>query len=170
MCSDAKCPVSSATKEDRRNRADIAASFQRVAVLHLEEKCERAIDWALKLEPSIKHMSLVVLLQHQYVRSRLNNIVENKNLRLVCPPPSLCTENGVMVAWTGLEHFRVGRFDPPPPAIEPDDFVYDLRPRWPLGEEYAQGRSEARSMKTARVHPSLTSIIRADSLQQQTQT
>ena len=28
-----------------------------------------------------------------------------------------------MVAWTGLEHFRVGRFDPPPPAIEPDDFV-----------------------------------------------
>ncbi|CAN6825283.1 unnamed protein product [Brassica oleracea] len=40
-----------------------------------------------------------------------------------------------MVAWTGLEHFRVGRFDPPPPAIEPDDFVYDLRPRWPLGEE-----------------------------------
>jgi hypothetical protein len=56
MCSDAKCPVSSATNEDRRNRADIAASFQRVAVLHLEEKCERAIDWALELEPSIKHM------------------------------------------------------------------------------------------------------------------
>lgn len=27
------------------------------------------------------------------------------------------------MAWTGLEHFRVGRFDPPPPAIEPDDFV-----------------------------------------------
>ena len=28
-----------------------------------------------------------------------------------------------MVAWTGLEHFRVGRFDPPPPATEPDDYV-----------------------------------------------
>ncbi|KAF3558053.1 hypothetical protein F2Q69_00010878 [Brassica cretica] len=56
---DAKCPVSSATKEDRRNRADIAASFQRVTVLHLEEKCERAIDWAMKLEPSIKHMVFV---------------------------------------------------------------------------------------------------------------
>lgn len=169
---DAKCPVSSATKEDRRNRADIAASFQRVAVLHLEEKCERAIDWALKLEPCIKHMVVSGgVASNQYVRSRLNNIVENKNLKLVCPPPSLCTDNGVMVAWTGLEHFRVGRFDPPPPAIEPDDYVYDLRPRWPLGEEYAQGRSEARSLRTARVHPSLTSIIRAaDSLHQQTQT
>ena len=28
-----------------------------------------------------------------------------------------------MVTWTGLEHFRVGRFNPPPPAIEADDFV-----------------------------------------------
>lgn len=27
------------------------------------------------------------------------------------------------MAWTGLEHFRVGRFDPPPPAVEPDDFM-----------------------------------------------
>ncbi|VVB03440.1 unnamed protein product [Arabis nemorensis] len=168
---DVKCPVSSATSEDRRKRADIAASFQRVAVLHLEEKCERAIDWALKLEPSIKHMVVSGgVASNQYVRLRLNNIVENKNLKLVCPPPSLCTDNGVMVAWTGLEHFRVGRYDPPPPETEPDDFVYDLRPRWPLGEEYAEGRSEARSLRTARIHPSLTSIIRADSLQQQTQT
>ncbi|CAN8318564.1 unnamed protein product [Cochlearia groenlandica] len=168
---DAKCPVSSATDEDRRYRADIAASFQRVAVLHLEEKCERAIDWALKLEPSIENMVVSGgVASNQYVRFRLNNIAEKKNLKLVCPPPSLCTDNGVMVAWTGLEHFRVGRFDPPPPANDPDDFVYDLRPRWPLGEEYAQGKSEARSMKTARIHPSLTSVIRADSIQQQTQT
>jgi hypothetical protein len=36
---------------------------------------------------------------------------------------------------------------------------YELRPRWPLGEEYSEGRSVARSMKTARVHPSLTSMI-----------
>lgn len=30
--------------------------MQRVAVLHLEERCERAIEWALKIEPSVKHM------------------------------------------------------------------------------------------------------------------
>uniref|UniRef100_A0A0D3BQI8 N(6)-L-threonylcarbamoyladenine synthase n=1 Tax=Brassica oleracea var. oleracea TaxID=109376 RepID=A0A0D3BQI8_BRAOL len=80
---DAKCPFSSATKEDRRNRADIAASFQRVTVLHLEEKCERAIDLAMKLEPSIKHMVVPGgVASNQYVRFRLNNIVENKNLKL----------------------------------------------------------------------------------------
>ncbi|KAG5538583.1 hypothetical protein RHGRI_019234 [Rhododendron griersonianum] len=49
-------PISSASSEDRSSRADIAASFQRVAVLHLEERCERAVEWALKIEPSIKYL------------------------------------------------------------------------------------------------------------------
>ncbi|KDP28771.1 hypothetical protein JCGZ_14542 [Jatropha curcas] len=163
----AEIPISSATSQDRSSRADIAASFQRVAVLHLEERCERAIDWARKIEPSIKY--LVVsggVASNQYVRTRLDQVVKKKNLKLLCPPPSLCTDNGVMVAWTGIEHFCMGRFDPPPPADEAEDFVYDLRPRWPLGVEYAEGRSNARSIRRARVHPSLTSLIQA-SLQQQ---
>ncbi|XP_047951400.1 probable tRNA N6-adenosine threonylcarbamoyltransferase, mitochondrial [Salvia hispanica] len=165
---DAAIHVAEASEEDRKARADIAASFQRVAVLHLEEKCERAIEWAMEIEPSVKH--LVVsggVASNQYVRSRLNKIVEKKGLQLVCPPPSLCTDNGTMIAWAGIEHFRMGRYDPPPPACEPEDAVLDLRPRWPLGEELAQGRSEARSMKTARIHPSLTSLIKASMQQQQ---
>ncbi|KAG6431026.1 hypothetical protein SASPL_109101 [Salvia splendens] len=168
ICSDAAIHVAEASEEDRKARADIAASFQRVAVLHLEEKCERAIEWAMEIEPSVKH--LVVsggVASNQYVRSHLNKIVEKKGLQLVCPPPSLCTDNGTMIAWAGIEHFCMGRYDPPPPACEPEDAVLDLRPRWPLGEELAQGRSEARSMKTARIHPSLTSLIQASMQQQQ---
>lgn len=164
----AQIPVSSASSLDRRSRADIAASFQRVAVLHLEERCERAIEWGLKIEPSIKH--LVVsggVASNQYVRSRLDDVVKKKGLKLVCPPPSLCTDNGVMVAWTGIEHFCMGRFDPPPPANEPEDTMYDIRSRWPLGEEYAEGRSEARSVRKARIHPSLTAIIQGSGSAQQ---
>ncbi|XP_015888677.3 probable tRNA N6-adenosine threonylcarbamoyltransferase, mitochondrial [Ziziphus jujuba] len=164
----AAIPISSASIQDRSSRADIAASFQRVAVLHLEERCERAIEWALKIEPSVKY--LVVsggVASNQYVRSQLDQVVKKNGLHLVCPPPSLCTDNGVMVAWTGIEHYRMGRFDPPPPADEPEDFMYDIRPRWPLGEEYAEGRSEARSMRKARIHPSLTSLIQASLHEQQ---
>ncbi|KAI4369800.1 hypothetical protein MLD38_018204 [Melastoma candidum] len=156
----ADVPVSLATDQDRKSRADIAASFQRVAVLHLEERCQRAIEWSMEMEPSIKH--LVVsggVASNQYVRTQLDQVVSRKNLQLVCPPPHLCTDNGIMVAWTGIEHFRVGRSEPPPPACEPEDVVYDLRPRWPLGEEYLKGRSEARSLRRARIHPSLTSMI-----------
>ncbi|XP_021748663.1 probable tRNA N6-adenosine threonylcarbamoyltransferase, mitochondrial [Chenopodium quinoa] len=163
---DAEIPLSLASSHDRSSRADIAASFQRVAVLHLEERCERAIEWALKMEPSIKYFVVSGgVASNQYVRARLEQIAKNKGLQLVCPPPSLCTDNGVMVAWTGIEHFQMGRFDPPPPADEPEDTVYDLRPRWPLGEEYAEGKSEARSMRKARMHPSLTSLIQGSTKQ-----
>lgn len=158
----AEIPISSASPQDRSSRADIAASFQRVAVLHLEERCERAIEWARKIEPSIKY--LVVsggVASNQYVQTRVDQIAKKKNLKLVCPPPSLCTDNGVMVAWTGIEHYCMGRFDPAPSADKAEEFVYDLRPRWPLGEEYAEGRSNARSVRRARVHPSLTSLIQA---------
>ncbi|KAI5647381.1 hypothetical protein M9H77_33386 [Catharanthus roseus] len=157
---DAKIPISTASSEERSARANIAASFQRVAVLHLEEKCQRAIEWASKIEPTIKYFVVSGgVASNQYVRARLNQVVENNGLQLVCPPPSLCTDNGVMVAWTGIEHFQMGRYDPPPPADEPEGAVLDLRPRWPLGEEYAEGKSQARSLRRARMHPSLTSII-----------
>lgn len=37
-------------------RADIAASFQRVALKHLEERTRRAAAWALEAEPGIRHL------------------------------------------------------------------------------------------------------------------
>uniref|UniRef100_A0A0D9UZZ2 Gcp-like domain-containing protein n=1 Tax=Leersia perrieri TaxID=77586 RepID=A0A0D9UZZ2_9ORYZ len=114
--------ISSATEEDRQLRANIAASFQRVAVLHLEERCQRAVEWALKMEPSIKYFVVSGgVASNQYVRTHLNHIADKNGLQLVCPPPSLCTDNGVMIAWTGIEHFIAGRFDDPPAFDEPDD-------------------------------------------------
>ncbi|XP_025634149.1 probable tRNA N6-adenosine threonylcarbamoyltransferase, mitochondrial isoform X2 [Arachis hypogaea] len=121
---DAKIPISSASKEDRLARADIAAAFQRITVLHLEERCECAIQWALKMEPSIRHLIISGgVASNQYVQSRLDMVVKKNGLQLACPRPRPCTDNGVMVAWTGIEHFRMGRYDPPLPAEEPEDFV-----------------------------------------------
>jgi len=36
-------------------RADIAASFQRVAVGHLRDRCVRAVEWATQDFPEIRH-------------------------------------------------------------------------------------------------------------------
>ncbi|CAI9103674.1 OLC1v1002204C2 [Oldenlandia corymbosa var. corymbosa] len=88
-------PISAANSKERSARANIAASFQRVAVLHLEEKCQRAIEWALKIDPSIKYLvASGGVASNKYVRSRLKQVVEKNGLQLVCPPPSLCTDNG----------------------------------------------------------------------------
>lgn len=44
-----------------------------------------------------------------YVRGRLSAVAADAGLRLVCPPPRLCTDNGVMVAWAGVERQVAGR-------------------------------------------------------------
>ncbi|QCD78657.1 O-sialoglycoprotein endopeptidase [Vigna unguiculata] len=66
----------------------------RTAMLHLQERCERAIQWALKMEPSIRH--LVVsggVASNQYVRAQLDMVAKKNGLQLLCPPPQLYTDN-----------------------------------------------------------------------------
>jgi N6-L-threonylcarbamoyladenine synthase len=41
----------------------------------------------------------------------------------------LCTDNAVMVAWTGIERLRIGLTD---------DLAFAPRPRWPLDQQFAQ--------------------------------
>ena len=43
----------------------------------------------------------------------------------IAPPIRLCTDNGAMVAWAGVERFRLGMVDSL--NVEP-------HPRWPLDE------------------------------------
>jgi tRNA A37 threonylcarbamoyltransferase TsaD len=50
-----------------------------------------------------------------------------KKLKLIFPPPSLCTDNGVMVAWAGIEKLNNGISDP----IENQECIA----RWPIGEQ-----------------------------------
>lgn len=54
---------------------------------------------------------------NQSVRAALQDVAGSAGLRLVCPPPYLCTDNGVMVAWAGAERFALGLFEPSPPPL-----------------------------------------------------
>ena len=70
------CPeLSSAHHEVSRNmqvRADIAASFQRVALEHLEDRVARAAGWALEEWPGIKHLVVAGgVAANQLLRSKL---------------------------------------------------------------------------------------------------
>ncbi|WOK97801.1 putative tRNA N6-adenosine threonylcarbamoyltransferase, mitochondrial [Canna indica] len=84
----------------------------------------------LALEGDASSINFSVVLggaaSNKYVRARLRHVVETNDLQLICPP-SLFIDNGVMIAWTGIEHFLPGRFDPPPPADEPNDaMMFDM--------------------------------------------
>ena len=57
------------------------------------------------------------------IRAKLTSLCEDNNLRMVAPPLKLCTDNGAMIAWAGLEAFKAG---------QRDDMTFAPRPRWPL--------------------------------------
>ena len=40
---------------------------------------------------------------NQLLRESLEEVTQEAGLSLVCPRPQLCTDNGVMVAWAGVE-------------------------------------------------------------------
>ena len=65
-------------------------------------------------------------------------LAEQKGLELAVPPPKLCTDNGVMVAWAGIERMRLGLWEHLPAHAAPNDEAewVDVRPRWPLTDRY----------------------------------
>lgn len=143
--------------ETLRIKADIAASFQRVAVQHLKERCDRAMAWARESHPNLRHMVVAGgVASNMFVREQLETVCREHDALLVCPPPSLCTDNGVMVAWAGIERMRENlTLD----FTYSDDWL-DLRPRWPLTERRDDRSFLApRSAKKSKVHKSLESLL-----------
>ena len=66
-----------------------------------------------------------------YLRARLEGAGGVHGARLVAPPIRLCTDNGAMIAWAGIERLRLG-------LIDGLDFA--PRPRWPLDPAAAADR------------------------------
>nr|XP_015832562.2 tRNA N6-adenosine threonylcarbamoyltransferase, mitochondrial isoform X1 [Nothobranchius furzeri] len=92
---------------------DLAAAAQHTVASHLAERTHRAILFckANSLLPA-DNPTLVVsggVASNRYIRKVLAIITEWTGLSLLCPPGKLCTDNGVMVAWNGVERLREGR-------------------------------------------------------------
>jgi N6-L-threonylcarbamoyladenine synthase len=58
-----------------------------------------------------------------YLRGRLAALAGARGARLLVPPMRLCTDNGAMIAWAGIERLRLGLTD---------GLDFAPRPRWPL--------------------------------------
>src|SRR5882672_6420352 len=104
---------------DGRAKADLCASFQRTVGDVLADRCANALRIA-------SSPTLVVaggVAANLYLRSRLEEVARQHGARLVAPPVKLCTDNGAMIAWAGIERLRLGWTD----ALD-----FKPRPRWPL--------------------------------------
>ena len=61
------------------------------------------------------------------LRRRVASVASQAGWRLVVPPPRLCTDNGVMVAWAAVEKAQLGFSDVVDEEVE-------VVPRWPFRE------------------------------------
>jgi N6-L-threonylcarbamoyladenine synthase len=118
--------------------SNVSASFQRVVGDVLSNRLQNVMrDFALMNGPedgkspgATGRYKLVIsggVAANQYLLGRIREAtreyyvdVENN---VVAPPIGLCTDNGIMIAWAGLQHYEAGRSDPL--SLEP-------RSRWPL--------------------------------------
>ncbi len=102
--------------------ANIAASFQRAAMESVEDRLKQA----LKLLGGNMPQTLVVaggVAANQELRTRLMALCDANAMRFAVAPPALCTDNGVMIAWAGIERLKAGMLD----ALDAE-----IRARWPL--------------------------------------
>jgi N6-L-threonylcarbamoyladenine synthase len=99
--------------------ADLCASFQAAVGDSLVDRTGEALR-------RTRTDTLVVaggVAANGYLRERLTGLAKAEGIRLIAPPQRLCTDNGAMIAWAGLERLRRGLADP---------LDFAPRPRWPL--------------------------------------
>lgn len=108
---------------------DLAASFQQAVADSLVDRTKRAVAIARETHPGITHLVVAGgVAANRAIGEALAALCDNEGLVLNQPPPALCTDNGAMIAWAGLERFRLGLTDP---------LDFKARPRWPLDPDAA---------------------------------
>jgi N6-L-threonylcarbamoyladenine synthase len=105
-------------------RADIAASFQRAVVDVLADRAAHAMEMIRERFPAADLLVVAGgVASNASIRAGLAEAARSRGFRLVAPPIRLCSDNAVMVAWTGIERLRQGCSD---------SLDANARPRWPL--------------------------------------
>lgn len=104
--------------------ADIAASFQAAAGDVLADRTGNAIAIFKDRHPNADVLVVAGgVAANQAIRQRLTALADSRAMRLIAPPPRLCTDNGAMIAWAGIERLQLGLTD---------EMDFAPRPRWPL--------------------------------------
>lgn len=95
-------------KEDELNeeiKANICASFQEAIAITLADRLEIAIN------SYNEHFDSVVIAggvaANRYIASKLSRLCARYNKKLIVPPIGLCTDNGAMIAWAGIERLEI---------------------------------------------------------------
>lgn len=105
---------------------DFCASFQSAVVDCITNRLNNALRDERVI--SVSPQTLVVaggVAKNSAIRGAMEKLANKYNMQFAAPPMNLCTDNGAMIAWAGIENYNVGNIVKKPVAP---------RPRWPLTE------------------------------------
>jgi N6-L-threonylcarbamoyladenine synthase len=102
--------------------SNICASFQKTVSEILIDRLKNSIKKANNF-PINKLVIAGGVAANQYLFKKISSFMFFYNINTIAPPISLCTDNGAMIAWAGIERFRLGMVD---------DLNFAPKARWPL--------------------------------------
>jgi len=122
-----KTAVLRATKELKNNKEKyhLAASFQKTINEILYEKTKVAMKEFLKNKKNKKNTFVIAggVASNISIRENLIKLSKEENFVSVFPPINLCSDNAAMIAWAGLERYKIGLVD---------NLGFPAKARWPL--------------------------------------
>ncbi len=92
-------------------KANIAASFQNTIRKILSKKLQYAFN---EYEKFSNKKDLVIaggVAANEYLKSTLTELCKKNDYKLYTPSLKLCTDNGAMIAWAGIERYKLGLID-----------------------------------------------------------
>ena len=103
---------------------DLCASFQKAIVESIIDRTRMAFDRLDDVNVSVTALVIAGgVAANRAIRAGLESLAIEKTVSLIAPPPALCTDNGAMIAWAGLERLTLGLTD---------GLDFAPRARWPL--------------------------------------
>jgi N6-L-threonylcarbamoyladenine synthase len=103
---------------------DLCASFQAAVVDTIIDRIRVATRlFREKVGPCEAIVAAGGVASNDAIRRAMARYCGEAGVRLVIPEPKLCTDNGAMIAWAGIERLGLGLTD---------DMTFAARPRWPL--------------------------------------
>ncbi|WP_118132873.1 tRNA (adenosine(37)-N6)-threonylcarbamoyltransferase complex transferase subunit TsaD [Oceanicella sp. SM1341] len=106
-----------------QDRADLCAGFQQAVAEVVAEKTRRACRLFAQAHGPRTLAVAGGVAANAVLRAALTGAAEGEGFGFLAPPLRLCTDNGAMIAWAGLEQLGLRG---------PDDMALGARPRWPL--------------------------------------
>lgn len=105
---------------------DFCASFQSAVVDCITNRLSNALKDKRVQDAAPKTMVVAGgVAKNTAIRNAMENLANKSNMLFAAPPMNLCTDNGAMIAWAGIENYKKGKIVREPVAP---------RPRWPLTE------------------------------------